>query len=257
MPRGLTEVGSGRNVPAPDSTDKSRTDPLSPLATRMEPRFVPLRFAPLPSDQLLRRAREVYREMDARRSVRSFSTRPVRVEALELAIRAAGTAPSGAHQQPWTFAVVSDPELKRQIRAAAEEEERRNYQEGMTPEWLEALAPLGTDFHKSHITDAPFVVVLFKQSYGVRPDGRRRTHYYATESCGIAAGLFIAALHRVGLATLTHTPSPMGFLSRLLRRPPNEKPFLLMPVGYPAPDAQVPELRRKPLEEISAWFPPR
>lgn len=225
-----------------------------PCMSDTPPPFVPLDFRRLPEEEMLRRAREAYAEMERRRTTRHFSPEPVPRELVELAIRAAGTAPSGAHQQPWTFAVVADPELKRRIRAAAEEEERANYGGRMPPEWVEALAPLGTDAVKEHITDAPYLVVLFRQLYGVHADGSRRTHYYTTESCGIAAGFFIAALHRMGLATLTHTPSPMGFLAELLGRPENEKAFLLMPVGYPAADARVPDLPRKPLEEISVWF---
>jgi nitroreductase len=216
--------------------------------------FRPLGHIRLPEDEMRARAREIYAEFDRRRSVREFSPEPVPRELIELAIRAASTAPSGAHQQPWTFVVVSDPELKRRMREAAEEEERVNYSGRMPPEWIEALAPLGTDFVKAHITDAPYVVVLFRQIWGVRPDGTRRTHYYTTESCGIAAGLFIAAVHHMGLATLTHTPSPMGFLSQVLQRPENEKAFLLLPVGYPAADATVPDLGRKPPEQVSVWF---
>jgi iodotyrosine deiodinase len=214
----------------------------------------PLGHVRIPADEMRVRAREIFAELDRRRSVREFSPEPVPRELIELAIRAASTAPSGAHQQPWTFVVVSDPEIKRRMREAAEEEERVNYSGRMPPEWVEALAPLGTDFVKRHITDAPYVVVLFRQVWGVRPDGSRRTHYYTTESCGIAAGLFIAAVHHAGLATLTHTPSPMGFLGQLLRRPENEKAFLLLPVGYPAPGATVPDLARKPLDQVSVWF---
>ncbi|HEU0298670.1 MAG TPA: nitroreductase family protein [Longimicrobium sp.] len=216
--------------------------------------LVPLPFERLPEDEMLRRARGFHAEMQRRRTTRHFSDEPVPRELIEHAVRTAGTAPSGAHQQPWTFVVVSDPRIKRRMREAAEEEERINYGGRMPVEWVEALAPLGTDAVKEHITTAPYVVVLFRQTYGVRPDGTRRTHYYAGESCGIAAGFFIAAIHRMGLATLTHTPSPMGFLGELLQRPANEKPFLLMPVGYPAPDARVPDLTRKPLDEIAVWF---
>jgi iodotyrosine deiodinase len=216
--------------------------------------FIPLAFSRIPKDEMLRRGRDFYAEMDRRRTTRHFSGEPVPRELIELAVRTAGTAPSGAHQQPWTFVVVSDPEIKRRMREAAEAEERVNYGGRMPPEWLSALAPLGTDAVKEHITTAPYVVVMFRHVYGVNADGSRRTNYYTTESCGIAAGLFIAALHRMGLATLTHTPSPMGFLSALLRRPENEKAFLLMPVGYPAADARVPNLHRKPLEEIATWF---
>jgi iodotyrosine deiodinase len=217
------------------------------------PSFVPLQFQRLAESEMLERARGLHAEMDRRRTTRAFSREPVPRELIEYAVLTAGTAPSGAHQQPWTFVVVSDAEVKARMRAAAEEEERKNYEGRMPPDWIEALAPLGTDAVKEHITDAPYVVVLFRQTYGVRGDGTRRTHYYTTESCGIAAGLFIAAVHSMGLATLTHTPSPMGFLRDLLGRPENEKAFLLMPVGYPAPDATVPDLHRKPLEEISVW----
>ena len=216
--------------------------------------FRPLGFARLDADEMLRRARDFHALMERRRSARAFSPEPVPRELIELAVRTASTAPSGAHQQPWTFVVVADAEMKRQIREQAEAEERVNYGGRMPPEWVEALAPLGTDFVKSHITDAPYVVVLFRQMYGVGANGKRVTHYYTQESCGMAAGLFLAAVHNMGLATLTHTPSPMGFLSSLLGRPENEKPFLLMPVGFPAPHAEVPDLKRKPLEQVSAWF---
>ena len=202
---------------------------------------------------MLVRARVSYVEMNRRRTTRHFSTDPIPREAIELAIRTAGTAPSGAHQQPWTFVAVSDATLKQRIRAAAEEEEQRNYQERMPDEWLEALAPLGTDEHKPHLTDAPWVVVLFRQTYGVRADGSRRPYYYTQESCGIAAGFFIAAVHRMGLVTLTHTPTPMAFLGEVLERPANEKAFLVMPVGYPAAEARVPDLRRKPMDDLVVW----
>jgi len=215
--------------------------------------FRPLHFDELEPAEMQRRSAAFLAEMQRRRSVRAFSSRPVPRELIERAVLTAGTAPSGAHQQPWTFVVVSEPELKSAIRAAAEEEERRNYAGRMPQEWLDALAPLGTDFVKSHLTDAPWVVVIFRQLHGVQPDGSRRALYYTIESCSLAAGFFIAALHHMGLATLTHTPSPMGFLSQLLGRPPNEKPFLVLPVGYPAEEAEVPDLERRTLEEISVW----
>lgn len=218
-----------------------------------EPRFVPLGFERLPEAEMLANARDFFKAMNRRRTTRHFSTDPVPRELIELAVRTAGTAPSGAHQQPWTFVVVDDPALKTRIREAAEAEERANYSGRMPPEWIEALRPLGTDAVKSHLTDAPYLVVLFEQRYGTRADGSKRTHYYVQESCGIAAGLFIAAVHRMGLATLTHTPSPMGFLGTILARPHNERAWLVMPVGYPAGDAQVPDLERKPLEEILVW----
>lgn len=218
-----------------------------------EPRFVPLAFTRRSAAETLERARSYAAELALRRTTRHFSTDPVPRELVELAVRAAGTAPSGAHMQPWSFVVVDDPGLKARIREAAEEEERQNYGGRMSPEWIEALQPLGTDAVKSHLTDAPYVVVLFEQRYGMQADGSRRTHYYVQESCGIAAGLFIAAVHHMGLVTLTHTPSPMGFLARLLRRPENERAFLVMPVGYPAMEARVPDLTRKPLDEILVW----
>lgn len=215
--------------------------------------FVPLSFERMTPGDSLRAGRAFYDQMERRRTTRHFSTDPVPREWIEQAIRTAGTAPSGAHQQPWTFVAVSDPALKAAIREAAEEEERAFYRERATQEWLDALAPLGTDEHKPHLTDAPWVVVLFRQSHGVSPDGEKRTFYYTQESCGIAAGFFIAAVHAMGLVTLTHTPSPMAFLGQLLERPANEKAMLVMPVGYPAPDARVPDLTRKPLAEISVW----
>ena len=215
--------------------------------------FVPLEYRRPTEVDVLDRARTTYAEMNRRRTTRHFSTEPVPHDAIEFAIRTAGTAPSGAHQQPWTFVAVSSADVKAQIRAAAEEEEQRNYQERMPDEWLEALAPLGTDEHKPHLTEAPWIVVLFRQTYGVRADGTRRTHYYTQESCGIAAGFFIAAVHLMGLVTLTHTPTPMAFLGELLERPANEKAFLVMPVGYPAGDARVPDLSRKAIGDIAVW----
>ncbi len=196
------------------------------------------------------RAADFLATIDRRRSVRSFAPDPVPLAVIRTAIQAAGTAPSGAHMQPWTFALVTDPDLKRQIREAAEAEERATYEHRMSDEWRAALAPLGTDWHKPFLELAPVLIVLFRQDFGVRPDGTRRKHYYVQESCGIALGLLIAALHHAGLATLTHTPSPMAFLARLLARPENEKPFILLPVGYPSADCEVPDLARKPLAEI-------
>ena len=215
--------------------------------------FVALEHTRMSLDESRTRAVAFFEEMNRRRTTRHFSSDPVPRDLIELAIRTAGTAPSGAHQQPWTFVAVSNAEVKQQIRAAAEREERAFYHGKAPEEWIEALRPLGTDEHKPHLTDAPWVVVLFRKTYGLRDDGTRRTYYYTEESCGIAAGLFIAAVHRMGLVTLTHTPNPMGFLRELLDRPVNERAMLVMPVGYPAPDARVPKLARKPLEEISVW----
>ena len=199
----------------------------------------------------LARAERFRTDMARRRSVRMISPEPVPLELIESAIATAASAPSGAHRQPWRFVVTGDPEVKRQIREAAEAEERINYEGGrMNDEWRSALGPLGTDWRKEYLTAAPWIVVLFEERYGVAADGSRQHNYYVKESVGIAAGLFIAALHLAGLVTLTHTPSPMAFLSRVLDRPDNERPFVLFPIGYPMPDTQVPTLQRKPLDEV-------
>lgn len=213
--------------------------------------FVPYHLPRIDPANLADRAREIYEEADGRRSVREFSDEPVPKAAIEWAIRTASTAPSGAHMQPWTFVLVGDPDVKRQIREAAETEERENYLGGrMNEEWQAALAPLGTDWRKPFLETAPWLVVVFERRYGIREDGSRYHHYYVKESVGIAVGMFISALHRLGLAALTHTPSPMRFLSEVLDRPENERPFVLIPVGYPAPDCTVPDLRRKDLDEV-------
>jgi nitroreductase len=192
-----------------------------------------------------------YRLMSSRRSVRQFSADPVPRELIDLAIATAATAPSGAHRQPWTFVVVGDPEMRRAIRIAAEHEERINYEGGrIGDEWRSHLAPLGTGSVKSFLDVAPWIVVVFEQRYGFDTNGRRAHNYYVKESVGIACGLFVAALHTMGLSTLTHTPSPMAFLSRLLGRPDNERPFVLFPIGYPANEAVVPELERKEFREV-------
>jgi iodotyrosine deiodinase len=219
--------------------------------------YDPIPFSPpqRPAD-VVTAARAVYEEMDRRRSVRDFSTEPVPREAVEYAIAAASTAPSGAHRQPWTFVLVGDAATKREIRLAAEAEERKNYEGGRLPqEWRAALEPLGTGWEKPYLEIAPWLVVVFEQRYGVDAAGVRFHNYYVKESVGIACGMFIIALHSIGLVTLTHTPSPMAFLSRLLERPPNERPFILFPLGYPAQGAQVPNLTRKPLAEVLVEYP--
>lgn len=213
--------------------------------------FVPLDFERLAPDEMVRRADDFHAEMSRRRSVRMLSDEPVPFALVERAIETASTAPSGAHHQPWRFVVTGSETVKAAIRAAAEEEERTNYEGGrINDEWRRELAPLGTDWHKEFLEFAPWIVVLFEERYGVDADGRRRHHYYVKESCGIAAGLFIAALHHMGLATLTHTPSPMAFLTKILGRPDNERPFVLFPVGYPVDGCLVPDLRRKPLSDV-------
>lgn len=212
-------------------------------------------FRELPPDEMTRRAEAFYDQMRRRRTVREFSDRPVERPVIEWALRAAGTAPNGANLQPWHFVVVSDAGVKRRIREGAEAEEREFYAERAPREWLEALAPLGTDENKPFLETAPYLIAVFAQSYGVRPDGTRVKHYYATESVGIATGFLIAALHHAGLAMLTHTPSPMGFLNEVLDRPSNERPFLLLVVGYPAEDARVPVAAgiKKPIEAIATF----
>jgi iodotyrosine deiodinase len=240
-----------QNVHAKYSTDEKSFDDLP------APKYVPLGFARLPDSIMLERAESFYDSMNARRSVRFFSSDPVPKKLIELAILTAGTAPSGAHMEPWTFVAIDSTDLKARIRAAAETEELETYSRRLSDEWRGALAPLGTDHVKEHITDAAWVVVLFKQKYGINnginSGGSHRKHYYVTESVGIAAGLFVAALHNMGLATLTHTPNPMQFLADILERPKNEEAMLLFPVGFPSHDAVVPDLQRKKLEEIVQW----
>lgn len=220
--------------------------------------FRRLDYERLSREDQLRRAAEFETRLKTRRSVRHFSSRPVPRELIDTALRIASRAPSGANQQPWHFVVVSDPAVKRQIRVAAEAEERESYEHRMPDDWLAVLAPLGTDWHKEFLETVPFLIVVFRQDYGLekQPDGgeRKVKHYYVQESVGIACGFLIAALHWMGLATLPHTPSPMGFLSRILKRPPNEKPYLLLPVGYPAVDAEVPDIKKKDLDQSVTGF---
>lgn len=219
------------------------------------PRFVPLPgYREYPVEEMKRRAGEFRAELSRRRSVRQFSDRPVPLEVIEECLLAAGSAPSGANMQPWHFVVVSDPELKRRIREGAEREEERFYRERAPKEWLEALAPLGTDEHKPFLETAPHLIVVFVQSYGVSVEGKKYKHYYATESVGIATGMLVTAVHNAGLVSLTHTPSPMGFLNEILGRPAHERPFLMLVVGYPAQDAVVPDIRRKALSEIATFI---
>ncbi len=210
--------------------------------------YRPLRRTP---SEMRERALTFHRLMEGRRSVRDFSRDAVPRQLIDLAIATASSAPSGAHRQPWTFVVVGAPEIKAKIREAAEAEEKQNYEGGRLPDdWLEALAPLGTDWRKPFLETAPWLVVVFEQRYGIGTDGDKQHNYYVKESVGMACGLFIAALHNMGLATLTHTPSPMRFLSKLLERPENERPFVLFPIGYPSPDCVVPDIHRKDLHQL-------
>jgi len=222
---------------------------MATVASRYTPG--PLAFERLSEEEALKRSREFLAHVSERRSVRQFSSEPVPRELIDNAIRAAGTAPSGANQQPWTFVAVSDAAVKERIRAAAEHEEELLYTRRASAEYLEALEPIGTDWSKPHITDAPYVIVVFEQAWSFDTDGDKRKHYYVRESVGIAVGFLLLALHASGLATLTHAPSPMGFLKDILNRPDNERPFLLIPVGYPTPDAEVPLLEKKTAEEIT------
>ena len=217
--------------------------------------FIPYQPLSFEAEEMTERAEAFYQLLDRRRSVRDFSSKPVPRHLIETAIRTASTAPSGAHRQPWRFVAVDDPEIKRQIRVAAEEEEKKSYGGRMPQEWLDALAPIGTDWRKPFLETVPWLVVVFEELYGFYPDGSKRKNYYVPQSVGLACGMFIAALHNMGLSTLTHTPSPMGFLQKILGRPKNERPFILFPVGYAADGAEVPDLRRKSLDEVTLWNP--
>lgn len=219
------------------------------------PKFTPLTsYREYPSEEMVERAAAFYAEIRRRRTVRDFSSRPVPREIIEHALLAAGTAPSGANLQPWHFVVISDPARKAEIRVAAEAEEREFYQHRAPQEWLDALAPLGTTEHKPFLETAPYLIAIFSQSYGLLPDGRKVKNYYVNESVGIATGVLITALHSAGLATLTHTPSPMGFLNKICGRPAHEKPFLLLITGYPADDAEVPDIAKKSLSDIATFL---
>lgn len=217
--------------------------------------FVPLdNWREYPVEEMLERAQEFYADMRRRRSVREFSGRPVPRALIEWALRAAGTAPSGANLQPWHFVVVGQQETKRRIRVAAEEEEREFYEHRASAEWLEALKPLGTDTNKPFLETAPWLIAVFLKKYDIRADGSKVKHYYPSESTGLATGMLITALHRAGLVCLTHTPSPMSFLNEILGRPKSERPFLLLVTGYPADDARVPDLERKPLGDFVSFM---
>ena len=216
--------------------------------------FIPYHPTFTPSaDDLTTRSRAYYAFMNTRRTVRDFSDRPVPREVIETLVMTASTAPSGANKQPWTFCVVGDPDLKRQIREAAETEEYRSYTTRMSAEWLEDLAPLGTDWHKPFLETAPWLIIVFRRIYETTGE-QKRQNYYVMESVGLAGGFLLAAIHHAGLVALTHTPSPMDFLTKLLGRPANEKPFLLVPVGYPAETVAVPDIRRKGAEDVLVWY---
>ena len=208
----------------------------------------------LTDDEMLQKSLAFYQKLISRRTIRNFSEKPVDSEVIENCIKAAGTAPSGANMQPWHFVLISDPKIKKQIRIAAEKEEIEFYENRAPKEWLEALAPLGTDNNKPYLETAPYLIAIFMQRFGKLPDGREVKHYYGLESVGIATGMLITAIHNAGLASLTHTPSPMGFLNEILDRPKNERPFLLLVVGHPARYARVPDIKRKDINEIMTEF---
>jgi len=215
--------------------------------------FIPYDYLKFTSEEQLKRAREFFELCNRRRTVRQFSSKPVPRELLEVLIKTAGTAPSGANKQPWRFVIVTDGELKRRIRVAAEKEEKVNYERRMSQEWLDDLAKIGTDWHKEFLEVAPALIVVFSVEY--EKEGERiRKNYYVQESVGLAVGFLLVAIHNAGLVSLTHTPSPMHFLQEILNRPPNERPFVLIPVGYPPENVTVPNIRRKKLEQISIWL---
>jgi len=207
-----------------------------------------------PEEIMKQRCLEFNRWMDQRRTVRDFSNKPVPREVIENILLTASSAPSGAHKQPWTFCVVSNADLKKQIREAAEKEEKESYENRMSDEWLADLRPLGTDWQKPFLEIAPYLIIIFSRSFEFLENGKKHQNYYVKESTGIACGFLLTAIHNAGLVALTHTPSPMNFLSELLERPQNEKPFLLIPVGYAAEDCWVPDIKRKELKEITVWY---
>lgn len=222
--------------------------------TDPEYKFVPYRGIRYGRGEMLQRSREFYHFMDKRRTIRSFSDKPIPREVIDNLIMTASSAPSGAHKQPWTFCVVTDPVLKTAIRKAAEKEEFENYHGRMSEEWLEDLKPFDTDWHKPFLEIAPYLIVLFKKPYDLDEEGNKHKNYYVNESAGLAAGFLLAAIHHAGLVALTHTPSPMNFLQKLLERPENERAFLLIPVGLPERDVQVPDIERKPKEEVIVYY---
>ena len=221
----------------------------------ISPKFLPLPKLPEYSpEEMQLQSRIFFENLSNRRTIRDFSDKPVDKSVIENCIKTAGTAPSGANMQPWHFVLISDQKIKKQIRIAAEKEEKEFYENRAPKEWLDVLAPLGTDDHKPYLETAPWLIAVFMQRFGKFPDGRKVKHYYGLESVGIATGLLITAIHNAGLASLTHTPSPMGFLNEILDRPKNERPFLLLVVGHPARDARVPDIKRKDIDEIMTEF---
>lgn len=224
------------------------------MMTNHNHKFVPLEYQVMDDESMVKAATAYRQQMDGRRSVRFFSDKAVDPKVIEDIIMTASSAPSGAHKQPWTFCVVSDAKVKQKIRDAAEKEEYENYHGRMSPEWLKDLEKFDTNWQKEFLTTAPYLIIIFKKAYDLHANSEKSKNYYVSESVGIAAGFLITAIHMAGLVTLTHTPSPMNFLQEVLERPENERPFLLLPVGYPAENAKVPLLSRKSLDEVSVWY---
>ena len=216
--------------------------------------FIPYHRPHLSASDLLKKSTDFYQCMEERRTVREFSDKPIPKEVIDTLLRTASTAPSGAHKQPWTFCVVSSPELKKQIRMEAEKEEHESYHGRMSEEWLQDLRPLQTDWHKPFLETAPYLIVVFKKAYDLTEESEKKTNYYVNESVGLACGFLLAAIHHAGLVALTHTPSPMNFLAKVLNRPENERPFLLIPVGFAADETYVPKLKRKALDEAAVYY---
>ncbi len=217
-------------------------------------KFLKYEYIYLSQEEMLEKSKRNFDHMNKRRSIREFSSETFSKEIIENIIKTASTAPSGAHKQPWTFCVVTDNDIKKKIRDEAEKEEYENYNGRMDKQWLEDLAYLGTDWHKPFLETAPYLIIVFKKLYDISEDGIKKQNYYVNESVGIACGFLLAAIHKAGLCALTHTPSPMGFLSKILNRPENERPFLLIPVGYPAKNCEVPDLKRKDIDNIVKWY---
>jgi len=224
------------------------------MSSSSEHDFIPYHIEAFSDEEMLERSKSFYEQMNDRRTIRHFSDKAVDIKVIENIVRTASTAPSGAHKQPWTFCVVSDPELRKQIRKLAEEEEYRNYHGRMPDEWMEDLEPFDTDWNKPFIETAAYVIVVFKQAFGLNEEGNKKNNYYVNESVGIATGFLLAAIHNAGLFALTHTPSPMNFLAKVLDRPENERPFLLIPVGHPVEECTIPDLERKGLDKVMITY---